>query len=90
MTEAEAIAAAERVLALINSSPRTPSKEVIAAAIRFTRTVDVSSADLLRAAQRPTLDLYKKAFAAVQEAKERQRRLDEMYGVDYWLPRVRF
>ena len=42
MTEAEAIAAAERVLALINSTPRTPPKEVIAAAIGFTRTVDVT------------------------------------------------
>ena len=42
MTEAEAIAAAERVLALINSTPRTPPKEVIAAAIGFTRITDYS------------------------------------------------
>ena len=42
MTEAEAIAAAERVLVVINSQPQTPRKEIIAAAIGYTRTADFS------------------------------------------------
>lgn len=40
LTETEAIDAADRVLALINSSPRTPSREMVAAAIGYTRTYD--------------------------------------------------
>ena len=43
MTEAEAIAAADRVLMLINSMPRTPSKQVIAAAIGYSTMVDLST-----------------------------------------------
>jgi len=35
MTQEEAFAAAERVLALINSSPRTPTKEQVAEAIGY-------------------------------------------------------
>ena len=73
MTEAEAIAAAERVLALINSTPRTPPKEVIAAAIGFTRTVDYSSAD--------AAVILEAALQAMQEAKARHR-YRETYEAD--------